>query len=94
MPNAALIIGTLYALMSGIAFVAYALDKRAARRGAWRTPESTLHLIELLGGWPGALAAQRMLRHKNRKRRYQLVFWCIVALHAAAWGFVAWLIFR
>lgn len=74
-----------YAAMSLLCLAAYALDKRAARRGARRTPEATLHLLELLGGWPGALLGQRLIRHKNSKLRYQIVFWGIVALHAAAW---------
>src|SRR5690606_9186785 len=57
----------LYLAASAIAFVAYALDKSAARNGRWRTAESTLHLFGLAGGWPGALLAQRLLRHKSRK---------------------------
>jgi len=84
----------VYALMSAVTFVAYALDKRAARTGAWRTPEKVLHLLELAFGWPGALLAQRLVRHKNRKRSYQLVFWLIVALHALAWGAAAWVTLR
>jgi uncharacterized membrane protein YsdA (DUF1294 family)/cold shock CspA family protein len=70
--------------MSGITWLAYGLDKRAARRDARRTPEVTLHLLEFLGGWPGALIAQRSLHHKNRERAYQLAFWAIVLLHCAA----------
>ena len=65
-------------------------DKRSARRGQWRTPENTLHAVELLGGWPGALLAQRLLRHKTRKVSYQAVFWGIVALHQALW--IDWLL--
>ena len=65
-------------------------DKRSARQGQWRTPENTLHAIELLGGWPGALLAQQVLRHKTRKVSYQVVFWGIVALHQAFW--VDWLL--
>ena len=42
-------------------------------------------MVELLGGWPGALLGQRRFRHKTRKRSYQLVFWLIGALHLAAW---------
>ena len=76
----------VYGVMSMIAFVAYALDKRAAGRGRPRTPEATLHLLELLGGWPGAFVAQRLIRHKNAKVSYQVVFWLIVVLHVAAWG--------
>ncbi|RZZ86657.1 DUF1294 domain-containing protein [Pseudoxanthomonas winnipegensis] len=75
------VIGVL--AMSGVTWTAYALDKRAAGTNAWRTPEQTLHLLELLGGWPGALIAQRSLRHKNRKRSYQIAFWSLVAMHCA-----------
>jgi len=75
-----------YAFMSTVAFSLYWVDKRRAVRGDWRIRESTLHLIELLGGWPGALLAQRVLRHKWRKTSYVLTFWTIVAVHAAAWA--------
>lgn len=74
-----------YGLMSMICFAVFWRDKRQARQGRWRTPESTLHLLELLGGWPGGLAAQLLLRHKIRKFSYQVVFWCIVGLHGLAW---------
>lgn len=80
--------------MSLVTFIAYWRDKRAARKDAWRTPEKTLHLLELCFGWPGGLIAQRTLRHKNRKRGYQVVFWMIVAAHVAAWGVTAWLLIR
>ena len=59
------LIPTAYLVMSLVAFAAYAVDKSAAKRGAWRTPESTLHTLELLCGWPGAWLAQRLLRHKT-----------------------------
>jgi uncharacterized membrane protein YsdA (DUF1294 family) len=75
----------LYAVMSTVAFLTYWIDKRRARRGQWRIPEGTLHLMELLGGWPGAWIAQRALRHKSSKRTFRIVFWLIVAAHAAGW---------
>ena len=81
----------LYAVMSAATFGAFWADKRRARRAARRIPERTLHTMELLGGWPGALAARRVLRHKSVKRSYSLVLWLIVALHAAAWAAWAWL---
>ena len=46
--------------------------------------EAQLHLLELLGGWPGALLAQRRLRHKCSKRSYQIVFWLIVLAYQFA----------
>ena len=53
----------VYAGLSCITFLAYAMDKSAAAKGAWRTPEKTLHVLAIAGGWPGALLAQQFLRH-------------------------------
>jgi uncharacterized membrane protein YsdA (DUF1294 family) len=87
--SVSLYIAGIYALMSLITFVACALDKRAARLGRPRTSEATLHALELLGGWPGALLAQRLIRHKNAKVGYQVVYWLIGAVHVAGWIAVA-----
>jgi len=78
-----------YLAASLVAFIAYALDKSAARNDRWRTKESTLHLFALAGGWPGALAAQRLLRHKSSKPSFQFVFWVTVILNCCvlAWFF-------
>lgn len=67
--------------VSGLTYLAYALDKRNAQSGLRREPERMLHLMEFIGGWPGAFVAQRRLRHKSSKPVYQVVFWFIVALH-------------
>ena len=48
------------------------------------TPEAMLHLLELLGGWPAAWLAQRVLRHKSRKERYQLAFLAAALFNLAA----------
>jgi uncharacterized membrane protein YsdA (DUF1294 family) len=87
-----MIIPAAYAIMSAITFIAFWRDKRAAARSGWRTPEASLHLLELLGGWPGALLAQRLFRHKSSKMTYRLALWAIVILHAGAW--IAWLWWR
>ena len=76
----------IYGVMSLVTFCLYWMDKQRARDGAWRVSESMLHLCELLGGWPGALVAQRMFRHKTRKQPYVFVLWTIVIVHIAAWG--------
>lgn len=67
--------------LSGFAFLAYRSDKRSAEAGEWRVPESTLHFMALIGGWPGAFLAQRAFRHKTAKASFQVVFWAIVLLH-------------
>ncbi|WP_422631281.1 DUF1294 domain-containing protein [Pseudomonas taetrolens] len=74
-----------YGMASGVAFGLYWYDKHQASTGQWRTPEKVLHAVELLGGWPGALVAQQLLRHKTRKVSYQVMFWLIVAVHLAVW---------
>ncbi len=83
-----------YGVMSVATFAAYWRDKRAAAAGRWRVRERTLHVMELLGGWPGALVGQRVLRHKTRDVKFLVVFWAIVAAHALAWGFLAWRLSR
>ncbi len=79
----------LYLFGSTLAFSAYFWDKHRAVAGGSRIPEATLHALELFGGWPGALLAQRMFRHKVRKTSYQVIFWIIVAVHAALWIMLA-----
>jgi len=69
---------------SVIAFTVYDSDKRAAMRGSWRTAESTLHFVALMGGWPGAFVAQRVLRHKSSKVSFLTVFWLTVMLNVGA----------
>nr|WP_312973241.1 DUF1294 domain-containing protein [Pseudomonas sp.] len=75
----------LYPLVSVLCFILYWRDKNSAQQGRKRIPENTLHLVELAGGWPGALMAQQVFRHKTRKASYQLMFWGIVALHQLFW---------
>lgn len=78
----------LYLCMSAVTFVAYALDKRAARTRGSRMPEQTLHLMGLAGGWPGARLAQQVVRHKTAKTSFQAVFWLTAAVNASALVYV------
>ncbi len=73
---------------SVVTFITYAIDKSAARKGRWRTSEGTLHLLSLIGGWPGALIAQSALRHKSRKQPFRAIFWLTVVVNCAV---LAWL---
>jgi uncharacterized membrane protein YsdA (DUF1294 family) len=70
--------------LSVFAFFAYRGDKRSAEAGEWRVPESTLHFMSLIGGWPGAFLAQRAFRHKTAKLSFQFVFWVVVLVHEFA----------
>ena len=67
----------------------YAADKNAARASRWRIPESNLHLLSLLGGWPAAWLAQQNMRHKTSKAEFRAVYWLTIVLHCGS--LVFWL---
>lgn len=83
------VVAAAYLLGSLVSFVLYAFDKSAAGTRRQRTPENTLHAIDVLGGWPGALAAQQKFRHKTVKSSFQVMFWITVVLNLAG---VWWLV--
>jgi uncharacterized membrane protein YsdA (DUF1294 family) len=71
-----------FLLMNIVTIIAYGVDKNAAKKGAWRVPEMQLHLLEFLGGSPGAFVAQKIFRHKTKKKSFQLSFLFVLALQA------------
>ncbi len=82
-------IAVAYAVLSLVTFFAYAIDKSAATRGSWRISEQTLHALALFGGWPGALVAQQVLRHKSTKQEFRSVFWATVFINIVALVFIS-----
>lgn len=68
-------------IINVITYITYKADKEKARAKIWRTPESTLHFLALIGGWPAALIAQRQLRHKCSKTDFQFIYWMTVLFH-------------
>lgn len=81
-------LSVMYLVLSLLTFVVYAIDKSKAKRGVWRIPEKTLHLLSLVGGWPGALLAQQLLRHKSSKTSFRIVFWLTLCLNLAVTGWL------
>jgi uncharacterized membrane protein YsdA (DUF1294 family)/cold shock CspA family protein len=77
----------LYLAASVVCFITYAIDKSAAMAGRWRVSESTLILLGLVCGWPGAIIAQQILRHKSNKASFRSAFWGSVVLNVL--GFLA-----
>lgn len=67
-----------------VTIIAYGVDKRAAKKGNWRVPEIRLHTLELLGGWIGAFIAQKIFRHKTKKKSFQAMFWLMLVLQVSA----------
>lgn len=77
-------VAAAYLAASLICFIAYAIDKSAAKAGRRRIPETSLLLLGLACGWPGALLAQHWLRHKSAKRSFRVKLWGTVLLNGAA----------
>ena len=76
--NAILFCSTWFGAMSLATFVVYGIDKRRAKHDGNRISEKRLHMRSLLGGWPGAIAGQKLFRHKTVKKSFRLVFWLTV----------------
>lgn len=64
------------AVMSLLAIILYAGDKKKAKKGAWRTPESVLLGFGFFGGAIGALIAMNSFRHKTK----HWYFWVVNVL--------------
>jgi uncharacterized membrane protein YsdA (DUF1294 family) len=76
-------IAIFYFMISIVTYIIYAIDKSAAQQHQWRIQENTLHLLSLVGGWPGAFIAQRTLRHKTQKIAFQMIYWATVGFNLA-----------
>lgn len=69
----------LYIEASLFTYWLYQADKNAAiARQPQRLPEESLQMFSLIGGWPGALFAQKKLAHKRSKPLFQREFWLVV----------------
>ena len=82
------LVAGIYVVASVACFAMYAVDKAAAKAGRWRTSENTLLLLGLACGWPGAMVAQTLLRHKASKASFKMRFWVTVVINIALF---AWL---
>lgn len=78
-----LLVGGAYIGMSIICAAFYWHDKNAARTGEWRTSEGTLITLGMLCGWPGAIVAQQLLRHKTTKQSFRIMHWTTVVFNYA-----------
>ncbi|MFB9289569.1 DUF1294 domain-containing protein [Pseudoduganella plicata] len=86
--NPVALLAAALACLNLATYIAYARDKSAARQGRRRTPENTLLLLGLLGGWPAAFVAQQRLRHKTAKTSFRFRFWLTAVVNLAAAAFL------
>jgi uncharacterized membrane protein YsdA (DUF1294 family) len=82
--NLPLSIAAYVLAINALEFVVFAWDKHCARKGMWRISESTLLLLAVIGGTIGAIAGQRILRHKTRKEPFRTKLLVIAGLQVVA----------
>ena len=69
-----------FLLSSLLTWLIYGADKLAARKAWRRVPETTLLVLGLAGGWPGAILGQQCFRHKTQKQPFKTYFIVSVVL--------------
>ncbi len=63
----------LLAIMGIVAFAAYGMDKRKAKKNAWRTSEKTLLLLAACFGGIGAFLGMKVFRHKTQHTSFRII---------------------
>ena len=80
-----------YLLLSLVAFIFYGVDKRNAIKDRWRVSEKTLHFWAVIGGWPGALIAQKIFSHKTQKRSFIMMLWLSIIANISGFSYYLYL---
>ncbi|WP_245628076.1 DUF1294 domain-containing protein [Shouchella shacheensis] len=65
-------------LLNLLGFLVMGLDKKRARAGAYRFPETLLLAIAFTGGTVGVYMGMYTFRHKTRKRLFSVGIPCLV----------------
>ena len=73
-----------------LAFILMGLDKRKAKRGAWRIPERTLFLPVLLGGGAGGCLGMWTFHHKTKHWYFRYGLPALLVLQLALAGWLYW----
>ena len=63
-----------------ITFIIYGIDKLKAKKGKWRTPESTLLLLAIVGGSIGAWCGMKVWHHKTMHKKFRYGIPLIIAI--------------
>lgn len=61
-------------LINIITFITMGIDKYKAIKGKWRTKETTLFILVLLGGGIGGILGMYTFRHKTQNKMFTIGF--------------------
>ena len=90
MPMIYKMIAAYLLIINVAAFCAFGIDKRKAKKNAWRIPEKTLLALALLGGSAGALLGMEVFHHKTRKKKFSIGIPLILTVQSGLVCFLLW----
>ena len=61
-----------FALVNIIGFALMGIDKRKARKNAFRIPEATLFAMAIIGGSIGSILGMQLFRHKTKHMSFKI----------------------
>ena len=82
------IAGLYLLLINGVGFLLMGIDKRRAKRGAWRISEKSLFLSPLLGGTVGAILGMRVFHHKTKHWYFRIFFPLLAIVQLGIFGYL------
>lgn len=70
-------------LINAVGYLIMLIDKRKAKKGAWRIPEATLIGVAAIGGSLGSLLGMYHFRHKTRHKKFTIGVPLLLIAHIA-----------
>ncbi|HJC23582.1 MAG TPA: DUF1294 domain-containing protein [Candidatus Eisenbergiella merdavium] len=86
--NVIFILALYVIIVNIVGFAEMGIDKRRARKGAYRIPEANLFLTAIIGGSIGCIAGMYTFRHKTRHMSFVLGMPAILVAQAAILGYL------
>lgn len=68
-------------LINAAGYLFMQIDKKKAKKGAWRIPEATLMTVAAFGGSLGCLIGMYQFRHKTKHKKYTIGIPLLLSIH-------------
>ena len=76
------------AVINGVTFFVYGIDKWKAKKSKWRVPEATLLMMAILGGSIGAWLGMKVWHHKTLHKKFRYGVPAIIIVQLTLIGYI------